>query len=62
MSQRWIAAIVTAACTSAAAQTFPDKAVRIVVPYPPGGSTDLDMKTEGEKWANMIKANNITVE
>ena len=37
MSQRWIAAIVTAACTSAAAQTFPDKAVRIVVPYPPGG-------------------------
>ena len=41
--------------------TFPDS-VRIVVPYPPGGSTDLDMKTEGEKWANVIKANNITVE
>jgi len=54
MSQRWIAAFVTAACTSAAAQTFPDKAVRIVVPYPPGGSTDLVVRILGEGATELL--------
>jgi len=54
MSQRWIAAIVAAACTSAAAQTFPDKAVRIVVPYPPGGSTDLVARILGEGATELL--------
>ncbi len=35
-------AVVTALCAfGAAAQNFPSKAVRIVVPYPAGGSTDV---------------------
>ena len=54
MSQRWIAAIVAAACTSAAAQTFPDKAVRIVVPYPPGGPTDLVARILGEGATELL--------
>jgi len=54
MSQRWIAAFVTAACASAAAQTFPDKAVRIVVPYPPGGSTDLVARILGEGATELL--------
>jgi tripartite-type tricarboxylate transporter receptor subunit TctC len=41
MPQRWIAVIVAAVCTTAAAQTFPDKPVRVIVPYATGGSTDL---------------------
>lgn len=84
----------------ASAQNFPDRPIRIVVPYVPGGSTDLlsrlladtasetlrqnvmvenrpgaggmlgttpeqmaaHIRVELEKWAQVIKANNIRVE
>jgi len=46
--QRWVAVIIGAVCAPAAAQTFPDKPVRIIVPYPPGGSTDLVGRILGE--------------
>ena len=46
-------AAALAACTlwaaSAAAQTWPSKPIRIVVPYGPGGSTDLNGRTVGQK-------------
>jgi tripartite-type tricarboxylate transporter receptor subunit TctC len=36
-------------CTGAAAQTYPAKAIRWIVPYPPGGSTDIIVRTIARK-------------
>ncbi|NBS56394.1 MAG: tripartite tricarboxylate transporter substrate binding protein, partial [Betaproteobacteria bacterium] len=35
--------------TAAPAQTYPAKAVRVIVPYGPGGSTDLNGRTVSQK-------------
>ncbi|MCX7960552.1 MAG: tripartite tricarboxylate transporter substrate binding protein [Burkholderiales bacterium] len=40
--KRWIAAaLFTGACTAAFSQGFPSRPIRIIVPYPAGGTTDL---------------------
>lgn len=45
------AALATLALAPAQAQTFPAKPIHIVVPFPPGGSTDLLARRIGEKLA-----------
>jgi tripartite-type tricarboxylate transporter receptor subunit TctC len=46
-----IIAAFLAICTSAAAQGWPTKGVRIVVPYPPGGGIDILARQLAEKFA-----------
>ena len=44
-----------AIAASAGAQSFPDKPIRIVVPYPPGGSADSIARQLGVQLTNSLK-------
>jgi tripartite-type tricarboxylate transporter receptor subunit TctC len=50
-----IAATLALAGTSAFAQSYPAKPVRIIVPFPPGGSADLVARTVGQKFTENTK-------
>jgi tripartite-type tricarboxylate transporter receptor subunit TctC len=39
--RRACAALIVLAAATASAQTYPNKLIRIVVPYPPGGGADI---------------------
>jgi tripartite-type tricarboxylate transporter receptor subunit TctC len=51
---RLVAVLALAFAGTAAAQTFPSKAVRIVVPYPPGGGTDVVARTIAQKMNELL--------
>ncbi len=44
-----------AICTSAAAQSWPEKPIRIVVPLPPGGPSDIVLRSAIEKMQPTLK-------
>ncbi len=48
------ATLILAAPMAALAQSFPTKPIRIVIPFPPGGSADLQARTLGEKLAEVL--------
>jgi len=59
---RAAAAVLTMAAAHAGAQTYPAKTVRLIVPYPPGGSTDTLARLLGQKlgelWSRQVVIDN----
>ena len=59
MCKKWIRCVLPALAAflagSAAAQEFPQKSIRIIVPFPPGGATDGLARILGEKMTETWK-------
>ena len=57
MLRQFLAGMILAIfCTSAIAQSdFPSKSIRFVVPYPPGGFTDILARIIGQKLTESLK-------
>ena len=55
----WLIALLTVAgiAASAQAQTFPSKTIRIIVPYPPGGSVDLTARVVAKNLQDSVGQN-----
>ena len=51
MARTFAAALLMSAAAFANAQTYPAKPIRIIVPWPPGGGTDLVARTVAQKFS-----------
>jgi len=56
------ALLLAAAATAASAQSYPSKAIRIIVPYPAGGTSDILARSVGQKlseaWGQPVLVDN----
>jgi len=51
MSSAWLAVVFLLAGTAAIAQSYPARPVRVIVPYPPGGITDIVSRMVAQEMA-----------
>ena len=62
MKRTWLGASLLACACVAGAQTFPDKPVRVVVPWPAGGITDVVGRAIGQRlsevWGQQVVVDN----
>jgi tripartite-type tricarboxylate transporter receptor subunit TctC len=54
VAARWTAALVLAAAFSAYAQSYPAKPIRLIVPFPAGGGSDVIGRILGQKLGERI--------
>src|SRR3954463_12479031 len=54
MLKQCLFAVALVFCSAAAAQNFPTKPIRVVVPFPPGGGTDIVARTVTPKMAEIL--------
>lgn len=58
----FLAALAAAPVAGAQAQAYPSKAIRVIVPFPPGGSTDFLARIVGQKltaaWGQQVVIDN----
>lgn len=52
--RNFLAASVAATATSAFAQAYPSRAIRFIVPFPPGGGTDTASRLMAEKFSTLL--------
>jgi tripartite-type tricarboxylate transporter receptor subunit TctC len=50
----WFFSILLAGASGVSAQSFPTKPIRFIVPFPPGGGTDLVVRTIGQKMTESL--------
>ena len=55
--KEWLIALVAAIAIAAPAQSFPSKTIRIIVPYPAGGSVDLTARVVARNLQDRIGQN-----
>ncbi len=53
--RKFISMVLLAASTVAFAQDWPDKPIRVVVPYPPGGGVDFVSRTVSQRLGEVLK-------
>ena len=62
MKKLIVAAFTALAAVAASAQAFPSKPITIVVPFPPGGSTDLIARVLAPKLQERLGASSVVVD